>query len=139
MYSVTSNAVARAISEGIKRKWTEVKSPVTGTSASNITWTCIETYGGLKICFGRATSVRNSSAFGNIYYSSGADEQWYYPSNFFTQSPTCLMEISSDGMWMFASQQIQGADKNKTKKVCPASGMAFSNLTIRYDILSIGI
>ena len=139
MYSVSSNAVARAISEGIKRKWTETKAPVSGTNASNITWTCLETYGGLKICFGRATSVRNSSAFGNIYYSSGADEQWYYPSNFFTQSPTCLMEISSDGMWMFAPQQIQGADKNKTKKVCPASGVAFSNLTIRYDILSIGI
>ena len=139
MNAVTSNAVALAISEGIKRKWTETSAPVTGTNASNITWTCIETNGGLKICFGRATSVRSSSPTGNIFYSSGADEQWYYPSNFFTATPTCLMEASGSSQWILTYTQPQGADKTKTKKVCPACSSAFTNLTIYYDIAAFGV
>ena len=139
MNAVTSNAVALAISEGIKRKWTETSAPVTGTNASNITWTCIETNGGLKICFGRATAIRSSSPTGNIFYSAGADEQWYYPSNFFTATPTCLMEASGDSQWILTYTQPQGADKTKTKKVCPACSLAFSNLTIYYDIAAFGV
>lgn len=139
MNAVTSNAVALAISEGIKRKWTETSAPVTGTNASNITWTCIETNGGLKICFGRATSVRSSSPTGNIFYSSGDNEQWYYPSNFFTATPTCLMEASGSSQWILTYTQPQGADKTKTKKVCPACSSAFTNLTIYYDIAAFGV
>jgi hypothetical protein len=139
MNAVTSNAVALAISEGIKRKWTETSAPVTGTNASNITWTCIETNGGLKICFGRATAIRSSSPTGNIFYSAGSDEQWYYPSNFFTATPTCLMEASGGSQWILTYTQPQGADKTKTKKVCPACSTAFTNLTIYYDIAAFGV
>lgn len=143
MHSVTSGAVAEAISQGIKRKWTETKSPSSG-NGSNITWTCLETYGGLKICFGRATSVRSASVFGNIYYSSGTDDQWYYPSNFFTETPYCSMEVSkqvnSGNQWFWAATQTRGADKTKTKMVCPACGVSFdNNVTLRYDILAMGI
>lgn len=141
MQSVTSNAVAEAISQGIKRKWTETKTPSSG-GGSNITWTCLETYGGVKICFGSATSARTSSAFGDIFYCSGRDDQWYYPSNFFTSTPLCLMEVSnqvsSGTNWFGSGTQTRGTDKTKTKMVCPACPVNFSNETVYYNILAIG-
>lgn len=138
MRLVTSNAVAQAIAHGIKNKFTQSKSAASGTNTSSITWNCIESYDGTKVCWGRATSQRTASPTGQIYYSGGNDEQWYYPDNFFTATPTCIMEASSDSAWIWASTQGAGADKTKTKKVCPSCAGNFGTITIQYDIVAFG-
>lgn len=143
---VTSNAVAGAIACGIKRRWTETRPPVQG-SGTNITWTCIETYDGLKICFGNASSTRSPASWGNsnIYYCSGTDDQWYYPTNFFTQTPIFdvihVTKVATSGDdWMWATCKTYGTDETKTKLICPASGVQFANNSkISYDIMAIGI
>ena len=67
MRLVTSNAVAQAIAHGIKNKFTQSKSAASGTNASSITWNCIESYDGTKVCWGRATSQRTAVPTGQIY------------------------------------------------------------------------
>ena len=137
--AVSSDAVYTAIAQSIKRKWTETRPYHTGSSASNIKWTCIETYGGLKVCFGRATSVRSSVAIGNIYYSSGTDESWEYPVGMFSAEPTCIMQVSSNGSWIFATTQAKGTS-TYTKLVCPACPTDFGqNRTMEYDIVAFGV
>jgi hypothetical protein len=142
MQSVTSNAVAIALNSSIKRRWTETKSASSG-NGSDIVWNCLETYDGLKLCFGTATVARSSIAWGNIYYSGGTDDQWFFPTNFFTQTPYCSMEVSNDtssgSLWLWTPTQTRGLSKTKTKEVCPACAQPFSNVTMRYDILAIGV
>jgi len=137
MDPVTSNAVALAIAAGVESQYDETRPAVQGTNASNITWHCIKLRSGLKICSGRATSVRSGGAYGNIFYSVGTDEIWSYPSNFFTATPMCIMRIAGATKWMWPLNQKKGTN-NQTDVVCPASGLTFSNETVYYNILAIG-
>lgn len=139
MYSVYSDAVARAISAGVESQYDETRPAVQGTNASNITWRCIKLRSGLKICSGRATSVRSGTQYpsGYIYYASGTDEIWNYPSNFFTATPMCIMHITGATKWMWALGQKKGS-KTQTDIVCPACPVTFSNETVHYNILAIG-
>ena len=137
LHSVSSDAVYQAIADGIESIYTETCSAVQGTNASNITWMCIKTRSGLKICSGRATSVRSGEAYGNIFFASGTDEIWNYPADFFTATPMCIMRIAGATTWLWAMGKNRGT-KNRTDVVCPASGQTFSSETVFYNILAIG-
>ena len=123
---------------GIKNIWTEEKTKYGNASGANIIWTCIEFQNGLKACFGNTTSVRTSDPTGNVYYSGGTDDSWYFPTNLFTSKPTCFMNISGESVWMWAGIQDKGS-KDVTPLVCPHSSIAFTNQTIRFNILAFGV
>ena len=108
---------------------------VSGTG-SNIAWTYRKYNNGISECWGNTTSIRSSSSWGNMYYATGADPVWTYPSSLFINTPNCFINYTSS-IWCFTGYNGTGS-KDKTPNSLPVSAVSYSNTTFTVFIHAIG-
>lgn len=127
-----------AINNSIVEKGTATGT-VSGTG-ENMTWNYIKWDNGLACCFGKATSTRSCAASGNIYFTSGTDPYWTFPSGLFVSAPTLSISVSNvsdSSTWPWVG--TGGSTTNeKTCRMLIFAYKQWSSITVQFHLVAWG-
>lgn len=111
---------------------------VHGTGQS-MTWNYIKWSNGIAMCHGIAESTRGAAGAGQVYYCSGSDPYWDFPSGLFISAPSCTASIcyTSTNLWPWMAVGGE-CTKTKTQTLMFFGYKTFDSVTVRFAIQAWG-
>ena len=106
-------------------------------NGSSIVWYWRKYSNGVAECWGRTTSTRSSAGWGNIFYASGTDPAWNFPSNLFAASPVLTVYLQSGNQWA-ALGSLYDCTASVTPRLMPVCGVAYTDNVCTLHMHAIG-